>query len=85
MKLAELYQIPIAGGPYNPADAAANVYFEITREGVYGEKFNFNTNGVTEVTIPENRLIPSFVFGDGLGRLYIGDWAPAIENVQLCR
>lgn len=57
----------------------------LSSTGVYNEKFNFNSNGVTEVTIPENRLIPNFVFGDGLGRLYIGDWAPAIENVQLCQ
>ncbi len=86
IKLAEFYQIsPTLLPPYDPKRAEAYVYFEITRQGIYNEQFHSNTNGVTEVTIPENRLIPKFVYSDGLPRFYIGAWAPAIENVHLCR
>jgi hypothetical protein len=85
--LAGLYQLSDDGNPpYFPDRAEAFVYFELTREGVYNEQFKFNSNGVVEVIIPSNRMIPGFVFPeDGLPRLYIGTWAPAIENLMICR
>lgn len=85
-QLAELYQIPQAGGPYDPTEAEAYVSFELTRPGLYNETTRLNGNGVVEILVPETHLLPKFAFpDDNLGRLYIGEWAPGIENVQLCR
>lgn len=51
--------------------------------GLYNEKFYFNNKVVTEISIPEKRLLPRTAFP--LGRLYIGDWPAAMENILLCK
>lgn len=84
MNLAELYQPSNDGRPpYLLERAEAYVHLNLTRTGLYNEGYIVNSNGVTEVVVPTDRLmsLPNSDFY----WLYIGPFAPGIEDVGVCQ